>query len=122
MIHQLLSIRTVLILVFAAVLLGGCGLLYTNVEVPRAYRSASPSDVNSKASDKIVTGEACNYSVLFLVAWGNGGYVAAVRNALEGEPPGSTLYDVQTDLKANVYVIGLYTRTCTVVSGKVSSP
>ena len=53
---------------------------------------------------------------------GNGGYVEAVRQALENEPTGSVLYDVQTDMKANVYLIGLYTRTCTVVTGKVASP
>ncbi len=120
--HQRRFLRPVPILASAAMLLTGCGLLYTDVQVPRAYRSASPIDVASKASDKIVTAEACNRSVLFLVAWGNGGYVEAVRQALENEPTGSVLYDVQTDMKANVYLIGLYTRTCTVVTGKVASP
>ena len=77
-----------LLLISLAILLGGCGILYTDVQVPRAYRSASPIDVPSKPSDKMVTGEGCNQSVLFLVAWGNGGYVEAVKNALEGEPAG----------------------------------
>ena len=122
MIHHWRCVKTTLILVVYAVLLGGCGILYTDIQVPRAYRSASPIDVKARASDQIVTGDGCNYSVLYLVAWGDGGYVAAVRNALEGQPPGFTLYDVQSDLKANVYLLGLYTRTCTVVSGKVSSP
>lgn len=109
-------------LVVAALLISGCGLLYTNVHVPRAYRSATPVDVESTASDKVVTGEACNHSVLFLVAWGNAGYATAVRNALDGEPPGSILYDVQSDLKASIYLIGLYTRSCTIVTGKVATP
>ncbi len=114
------SINTAAGLVLAALLLNGCGLLYTNVHVPRAYRSATPVDVTSKASDTLVTGEACNHSVLFLVAWGNGGYATAVKNALADEPSGSILYDVQSDLKATIYLIGLYTRSCTIVTGKVA--
>lgn len=116
------SRNAVTAVILAAWLVSGCGLLYTNVHVPRAYRSATPVDVAAKASDRIASGEACNYSVLYLVAWGNGGYAAAVKDALEGTPPGSILYDVQSDLKASVYVIGLYTRSCTVVTGKVASP
>jgi hypothetical protein len=120
--RQTRFIWTISLLVLVTVLLGGCGILYTDIQVPRAYRSATPIDVTSKASDKIVTGEGCNQSVLFLVAWGNGGYNGAVRNALENEPPGSILYDVKIDQKAEIYLIGLYTHTCTVVTGKVSSP
>ena len=110
------------ILILTAFLLSACGLIYTDIHVPRSYRSASPVDVQSNATDKIVTGEACNHSVLFLVAWGNGGFVQAVKNALDGEPPGSLLYDVQTDTKANIYMVGFYTRICTIVSGKVAAP
>ena len=109
------------ILIVAALLCSGCGIIYTNIEVPRAYRSATPIDVASKATDKIVVGESCNQSVLFLVAWGDGGYVAATKKALENEPPGSILYDVQTDMKGKVYAFGVYTRICTVVRGKVAS-
>ena len=83
--------------------------------------SATPIDVASKPTDKVVIGESCNQSVLFLVAWGEGGYVAATKNALKNEPPGSILYDVQTDMKGKVYVFGVYTRICTVVRGKVAS-
>lgn len=116
------SFRAAACLIVAALLISGCGLLYTNVHVPRAYRSATPVDVASTPSDQVVTGEACNHSVLFLVAWGNGGYAAAVKDALDGEPPGSILYDVQSDLKASLYLIGLYTRSCTIVTGKVARP
>ena len=120
--QQLWSKRTGLILILATVFLSGC--IYSNVEVPRAYRSASPIDVESKykKSDKTVKGEGCNKMVLFSVAWGNGGYAAAVNHALENEPPGSILYDVHTDVKAESYFIGVYSKVCTVVTGKVASP
>ncbi len=109
-------------LILMAFLLSGCGLLYTDIHVPRAYRSASPIDVDSKASDTIVPGQGCNHSVLYLVAWGHGGYAGAIKNALAEEPSGSILYDVHTDLNAKGYLLGLYTRSCTVVTGKVWSP
>lgn len=120
--NQLLSRLTGLLLVLTVLFFGGC--IYSDVEFPRAYRSASPVDVQSKykISDKIVTGEACNKLVLFVVAWGNGGYAAAVRNALENERPGAILYDVHTDTKAESYLIGVYSKVCTVVTGKVASP
>ncbi len=120
--HYQCSLRAGTCLIVAGLLMSGCGLLYTNVHLPRAYRSATPVDVASKPSDKMVTGEACNHSVLFLVAWGNGGYATAVGRALDGEAAGSILYDVQSDLKATVYLFGLYTRSCTIVTGKVASP
>ena len=113
--------KFVLCFVFLVMFCGGCGLLYTDVEVPRAYRSASPIDVKANSSDKIVVGESCNHSVLFLVAWGSGGYVGAIRNALANEPTGSILYDVHVDLKAKAYAFGVYTQTCTVVTGRVGT-
>ena len=117
-----LSRLTSSLLVLTVFILGGC--IYSNVEVPRAYRSASPIDVESKykKSDKTVKGEGCNKMILFSVAWGNGGYAAAVNHALENEPPGSILFDVHTDVKAESYFIGVYSKVCTVVSGKVASP
>ena len=119
--HQRTFFRRSVMLIIISLFLGGCGLLYTDVQVPRAYRSASPVDVKSSATDKIAVGESCNHSVLFLVAWGNGGYVGAIRNALANEPTGSILYDVQADLKAKAYAFGLYTQTCTVVTGRVGT-
>ncbi len=114
-------VRGSMLLLVLTWVLGGCGLLYTDVQIPRAYRSASPIDVKTNSTDKIVIGESCNHSVLFLVAWGNGGYVGAIRHALANEPTGSILYDVQADLKAKAYVFGLYTQTCTVVTGRVGT-
>ena len=100
--------------------LSGCGLIYTNVQVPRAYRSATPGDVPSGRTEKIVSGEACLQSFFFLVAWGNAGYSAAVKKALENEPSGSMLYDVMADTRAKSILLGLYTRACTIVTGKVA--
>jgi TRL-like protein family len=114
------SAKIVLGMVVFLLSLGGCGLIYTNVDVPRAYRSATSGDVPSGKSEKIVSGEACYQSVLFLVAWGNGGYAEAVRKALQQEPSNSMLYDVTADTRAQSYLLGLYTRICTVVTGKVA--
>ena len=104
-----------------AFLLGGCGLLYTNIRLPYAYNAATPSDVHADKEDPLVSGRACNQSVLFLVAWGNAGYEAAVRQALEPYSK-ATLYDVKTDVKVQTYVLGLYAKTCTIVNGRVSKP
>ena len=102
-----------------AALLGGC--LYTNVHTPRAWRSATPSEVKSAASDDTVSGRACLRSVLYLVAWGDAGYDAAARKALEGKPD-AILYDVKADMKATSVLLGLYAQVCTVVTGKAAKP
>ena len=106
-------------LLLAASLISGCGLLYTNVRVPRSYRSATPADVKSSPTDPMVSGEACNQSVLFLFAWGNGGYGGAVKDALTSHPDG-ILYDVKSD-SSLFSLLGLYTRLCTQVTGKVAA-
>jgi len=103
-----------------AVMLSGCGILYTDIKVPRGYRTSSPSEVKSAPDDPTATGKACNRSALFLVAWGDGSYAAAVRDAL-GTRDG-IMYDVRADMKVNAYVLGLYTKVCTVVSGRVAKP
>lgn len=113
-------ILIVLCAMTAGALLSGCGLLYTNIRVPYAYNAATPSDVHSDKEDPAVTGHSCNKSLLYLFAWGNAGYEAAVQKALESNPK-STLYDVKTDVKVNSYLVGLYTQTCTIVSGKVAT-
>ncbi len=108
------------LLAIASGALSGCGILYTNIRVPRAYRSATPADVKSSPSDPIVSGEACNTSILFLFAWGDAGYAAASGKALK-DHPNAMLYDVKADMKA-LSVLGLYTRTCTIVTGKAAQP
>jgi len=101
--------------------LTGCGLLYTNIRVPYAYTAATPSDVQTAKEDPLATGRACNQSAVYLVAWGISGYAASTQNALAPYPQ-SILYDVKTDVKVDSYVLGLYTRTCTIVTGRVAKP
>lgn len=107
-------------LLLAVPLLSGCGLLVTDVKVPRGYRSATPSEVKASADDPLLTGRSCQRSVLFLVAWGDSSYDAAVKDALGGKD--LILYDVRSDMKVNSYVIGLFTRVCTIVTGKGAKP
>lgn len=107
-------------LLLAAAALSSCGIIYTNIKVPRGYRTATPAEVKSAPDDPTVTGQACNRSAAFLFAWGDGSYAAAVENAL-GKRDG-ILYDVRADIKVNAYVLGLYTKVCTVLSGKVAKP
>ena len=103
-------------LTILAAALSGC--LYTNIRSPWAYRAATPDEVQSATEDVTVHGEACDRMVLYLVAWGNSSYRAAVANALK-DHPNDILYDVKTDVHLNAYVLGLYTRTCTEITGKV---
>jgi hypothetical protein len=117
-----MTIITRLILVaLAAVTVISCGALYTDIRVPRAYRSAAPSDVTATPSDETVVGEACYQSLFFLFAWGDASYAAAARNALGGHTD-ATLYDVKADQKATTYLVGLYSKICTVLTGKVGHP
>ena len=109
--------KSIFCCVLAATTLGGC--LYANVRVPRAYRSATPAEVKADPSDPTVSGEACTRAVLFLVAWGDAGYAAATKAALASAPEG-VLYDVRVDQKVNSYVLGLYAKTCTVVSARAA--
>ena len=105
----------------AAATLSGCGILYTNVHTPRAYRTATPSEVKSTPQDEMASGKACAHSFLYLFAWGDGGYAAAARDALQGKPD-SMLYDVKSDMHVQAYVLGLYTKVCTILTGKVAKP
>jgi hypothetical protein len=99
--------------------LTGCGILYTNIHEPYEYRSATPADVHADKTDPEVNGESCSRSLLYLVAWGDGGYAAATRHALSAYPQ-STLYDAKADIKVESYILGLYTKTCTVITGKAA--
>jgi len=103
----------------AASLSSGC--LYTNIHAPRAYRSATPSDVKAASSDPTVSGRSCYRTALYLFAWGDAGYSAALADALAGDPK-AVLYDVNTDTHVRSYVVGLYSKICTVVSGRVGRP
>ncbi len=97
-----------------------CGILYTDIKVPRGWRTSAPSDVHSASDDPSVRGEACGRSLLWLVAWGDSSYDAALKKALAGRD--AIMYDVRSDLKVQSYVLGLYTKECTVLSGKAAKP
>lgn len=109
-----------LCLLLAAATLSSCGILYTNIKVPRGYRTATPVEVKSAPDDPTVTGQACNRTALFIVAWGDASYAKAVENALGGRD--GIMYDVRADIKVDAYLIGLYSKVCTVLSGKVAKP
>jgi hypothetical protein len=114
--------NSIKLLPFAALLaFSGCGLIYTDVRVPRSYRTAVPSEIKSTPEDPVVTGKACNTAVLYLIALGDGGYAAATRKALEGRPD-HILYDVKSDVEVTSVLLGLYARSCTRVTGKAAKP
>ena len=97
-----------------------CGILYTDVKLPRGYRSAAPSEVKSASDDPLVSGMSCSRSLLWLVAWGDTSYDKALKDALGARD--GIMYDVRSDLKVNAYALGLYTKVCTLLSGKVAKP
>jgi hypothetical protein len=110
-------------------LLSGCatvtsvpfGLLYSNVRSPRAYRSATPEDVQAVKTDPIVTGQSCSRSLLYLVAWGDHGYARTTQNALKDDPH-AILYDVRIDTRFRIVLLGLYSDTCTILTGRLGQP
>ena len=104
----------------AAAPLASC--LYTDIKVPRGYRSASPSEVKAAPEDPAASGKACQRMLLYLVAWGDSSYATAVKDALKSAGRDGILYDVKADTKVNSYIVGLYAKTCTIVSGKVANP
>ena len=107
-----------LALLLAAASLSSCGLVYTDIKVPRGYRTSAPSEVKSAPDDPLVVGKSCNRSAVFLFAWGDASYAAAVKDAL-GTREG-ILYDVRADIKVDAYLLGIYAKWCTVVTGRVA--
>jgi hypothetical protein len=108
--------KKLMVTVVLATLLPCC--LYANVQMPLSYRSPTPADVGgASALGAEAHGEACNTMVLGAVAWGDGGYAAAVSNAKEAS--GATmLADVKADSRL-FNVLGVYQKACTVVTGRV---
>jgi hypothetical protein len=96
------------------VMLNGC--IYANVRAPLSYRSPTPGDVTGPLGPN-VQAEACNHLVLYAVAWGDGGYSAAVEKA-KAESGASMLVDVQADNRL-FNVLGVYQKSCTRVNGRV---
>lgn len=93
------------------------GCLYADVRAPLSYGSATPSDAGG-AVGREVTGSACNTAILWLLAFGDGGYEAAVKDALAGTGA-PFLVDVKSDTSYNNIVFGVYQHQCTNVTGRL---
>lgn len=95
---------------------GGC--IYANVNRPLSYRSPTPSDVGGQVGQmgEDVDGSACNHVVLGLVAWGDGGYTAAIDDALHASGA-KLLADVRADT-SSFNILGVYQKQCTRVRGR----
>lgn len=110
--------RTLVRSVVLLVVLGANGCIYSNVHTPLSYRSPTPGDVPGPLGPE-VTGEACNHVVLWLVAWGDGGYSAAVEDAKHNSGA-RMIVDVEADTKL-FNILGVYQESCTRVRGKTST-
>jgi hypothetical protein len=99
----------------ALTLLTAC--LYTDVRAPLSYASATPGDANGNLGRE-VTGSACNVAILWLVALGDGGYEAAVKDA-RGSSGAPFLVDVKADTSYQNVLFGVYQRQCTRVTARV---
>jgi len=107
---------------FAAFIALACaliGCIYTDVRAPLSYGSATPSDANGNLGAE-VTGSACNTAILWLVAFGDGGYEAAVKDA-RGRTNAPFLVDVKADTFYQNVLFGIYQRQCTQISARVPS-
>jgi hypothetical protein len=100
--------------VLGLVLASGC--IYTNVTTPLAYRAATLQEAKAEGAAE-AEGLACDQLVLFLVAWGDGGYAAAVADA-KAKSGASQLADVRADTTF-FNVLGVYQKACTRVTGRV---
>jgi len=92
------------------------GCLYSDVHAPLSYRSATPGDVGGQIGGE-TTGSSCNTAILWLVAWGDGGYEAAVADA-KSHTSTPLLADVRADTQYTNVFFGFYQRQCTVVTGR----
>jgi hypothetical protein len=93
------------------------GCLYADVRAPLSYGSATPGDAGGTLGRE-VSGSACNTAILWLVAVGNGGYDAAVKQAL-AQTTAPFLVDVKADTTYQNVLFGIYQRQCTNVTARV---
>lgn len=99
-----------------SICLAATACIYADVRAPLAYRSPTPSDVAAPLGPE-ATGEACSHQVLGMVAWGDGGYGAAVEDA-RAKSGATLLVDVQSD-RTLFNVLSVYSEICTRVRGKM---
>jgi hypothetical protein len=100
--------------VLGLVLASGC--IYTNVTTPLAYRAATLQEAKAEGAAE-AEGLACDQLVLYMVAWGDAGYAAAVADA-KLKSGASQLADVRADTTF-FNVLGVYQKACTRVTGRV---
>jgi hypothetical protein len=96
------------------VLTSGC--IYANVATPLAYRAPTLQEAKAEGAAE-AEGVACDHAVLYLVAWGDAGYAAAVADA-KSKSGAAQLADVRADTTF-FNVLGVYQKACTRVTGKV---
>ena len=99
----------------AVIACGMCGCIYADVKTPLAYRAATAVEAKAEGAAD-VEGIACNQAVLGLVAWGDGGYSAAVADA-KARSGAKELADVRADTTF-FNVLFLYDKACTRVTAK----
>lgn len=105
------------LVLLASFLLGGC--IYSDVRGPLSYRSPTPGDVGGHLGEE-AKGSACNTAILWLVAFGDGGYDAAMADA-RSQSKASLLADVKADTSYTNVFFGFYQRQCTTVTGRVAT-
>lgn len=109
-----LSIQSMKIFCYVSILATSLlGCIYANVNTPLSYRAPTLNEVKLTPGQR-VQGEACNQAILGLVAWGDGGYAAAVEDA-KRRSGATMLADVQADTKL-FNVLFVYSKACTRVS------
>jgi hypothetical protein len=91
------------------------GCVYADVKTPLAYRAATAVEAKAVGAAD-VEGIACNQAVLGLVAWGDGGYAAAVADA-KAKSGATQLADVRADTTL-FNILFLYDKVCTRVTAK----
>jgi hypothetical protein len=112
--------RTLLCALALLLATASTGCLYTDVREPLSYGSATPGDANGNLGG-VVHGSACNTGILWLVAVGDGGYDAAVRDA-ETNAKDTFLVDVKADTSYKNILFGVYQRQCTEITARVPGP
>jgi uncharacterized iron-regulated membrane protein len=101
------------LLALAALSTTGC--VYANVTTPLTYRAPTAQEAHAETATD-VEGTACDHAVLGLVAWGDGGYAAAVADA-RARSGAAQLADLRADTTF-FNVLFLYSRACTRVTGR----
>ena len=107
--------RSILVGAALAALLSGC--IYADVRAPLSYGSATPGDAGGNLGQE-VTGSGCNTAILWLVAFGDGGYEAAVRDA-KSSTKAPFLVDVKSDTTYTNVLFGIYQHQCTTIVARV---